>query len=108
MAEFADGLTPHVAVLSAGTVVISGEEDQPKERRRFVQFRQLDTMIWAELPGDSRLAPGRAGRRRTTRSNNARSSMPKKPQVQGRFGPQRWDPIILLGTPVRVAEWQTR
>ncbi|MGQ4619755.1 DUF6301 family protein [Nocardia sp. R7R-8] len=56
-AEFADGLTQHLATLSAGTVVIIGEADQPKERRRFVQFRQLDTMIWAELPGDSWLAP---------------------------------------------------
>ncbi|MGY5207574.1 DUF6301 family protein [Nocardia gipuzkoensis] len=56
-AEFADGLTQHLATLSAGTVVIIGEADQPKERRRFVQFRQLDTMIWAELPGDSWLDP---------------------------------------------------
>lgn len=56
-AEFADGLTQHLATLSSGTVVIIGEADQPKERRRFVQFRQLDNMIWAELPGDSWLAP---------------------------------------------------
>ncbi|MCC3332978.1 DUF6301 family protein [Nocardia abscessus] len=55
--EFTDGLTQHLATLSAGMVVIIGEADEPKERRRFVQFRQLDTMIWAELPGDSWLAP---------------------------------------------------
>ncbi|MGV9334942.1 TY-Chap domain-containing protein [Nocardia sp. NPDC003726] len=51
--EFTDGLTQHLSTLSAGTVVIIGEADEPKERRRFVQFWQLDTMIWAELPGDS-------------------------------------------------------
>ncbi|MEV6259046.1 hypothetical protein AB0L97_38040 [Nocardia sp. NPDC051911] len=56
-AEFADGLTQHLATLSTGTVVIIGEAGQPKARRRFVQFRQLDDMIWAELPGDSWLDP---------------------------------------------------
>ncbi|WP_280483878.1 DUF6301 family protein [Nocardia farcinica] len=56
-AGFTDGLTQHLAVLSAGTVVIIGEGGEPQERRRFVQFRQLGAMIWAELPGDSWLAP---------------------------------------------------
>ncbi|NKY27761.1 TY-Chap domain-containing protein [Nocardia gamkensis] len=69
-AEFGDGLTQHLATLSAGTVVIISEAGEPKERRRFVQFRQLDTMIWAELPGDSWLASdvrvGEAGGRAIT------------------------------------------
>ncbi len=33
---------------------------------------------------------------------------PNKPQVKARFGASPRHPIILLGTPVRVAEWQTR
>nr|WP_222595092.1 hypothetical protein [Nocardia ninae] len=38
-------------------VVIIDEAERQQERRRFAQFRQLEDMIWAELPGDDSLDP---------------------------------------------------
>ncbi|WP_405165572.1 hypothetical protein OG203_11000 [Nocardia sp. NBC_01499] len=55
--EFEEGLTEHLKSLPAGVVVIIDEIERQKERRRFAQFRQLDDMIWAELPGDDSLDP---------------------------------------------------
>ncbi|MFI6777027.1 TY-Chap domain-containing protein [Nocardia sp. NPDC050412] len=55
--EFTDRLANQLAVLPAGAIVSIRERVPNPDRRRYAQFYQTDTKLYAELPGPGMLDP---------------------------------------------------